>query len=259
MRKFIVHSFLFLFFCIFLGTNHINGGEVDKNLHIKCLYPTIYVGHADKSGYGSGVIVRSEKIDTHHYRNVFITCAHLVTDSEYDYEVRQYIYDNWSQIKDTKSYSAAFVAYNHDMDIAIGVFKSEMEMPTATLDFEPSIFIGNDVYRIGCGLGDDPRLDYGKLTSYRRGSKPYFRTSVMTVPGDSGSPLFHENKVIGITVSIRSYRNLPVFNISFAVPLERFKMWNEANTSNLSFAWDKTKKLPEMQFRYLNFMDYEMK
>ncbi len=131
-------------------------------------------------------------------------------------------------------------------------------MPTATMDFEPRLFIGNEVYRIGCGLGDDPRIDYGRLTAYKKTPKPTFRTSIMTVPGDSGSPVFHEYKVIGLAVSIRSVRGVPVFGISYAVPLERFKTWNTSNNDNFSFAWS-NKPLPEMVFRYLKFKEYDMK
>ena len=254
MLKFITRSFFLLLFCTLI--TFAQAGEVDKKLHQECLYPTIYVGR--ESGYGSGVVVRSEKVEENIYRNVFITCAHLVDETTIDYEVKQFIYDNWSQVKDTKSYAAVFFAFNKDMDIAIGVFYSDQAMPVATLDFEPKLFIGNDVLRIGCGLGDDPRVDYGKITAYRKTPKPIFRTSVMTVPGDSGSPLFHEYKVIGIHVSIRSFRNLPVFGISYAVPLERFKTWNTANNDNLSFAWTK-KPMPEMVFRYLKFKQYEVK
>jgi hypothetical protein len=145
------------------------------------------------------------------------------------------------------------------MDIGIGVFFSDHQMAIAELNFEPKIFIGNEIFRIGCGLGDEPRLDYGKLTSYKSFPKKVFRTSVMTVPGDSGGPLFHENKVIGIIVSIRSLRGQPVFGISQAVPLEMFKKWNEENDQNLDFAWDTTKEMPELQFRYLKFREYEIK
>jgi hypothetical protein len=253
MVKFITRSFIILIFCT-IGFSQT--GEVDKKLHQECLYPTIYVGRADQSGYGSGVIVRSEKVNDTLYRNVFITCAHLVDDTNIDYEVKQYIYENWSQVKEAKSYPAVFFGLNRDMDIAIGVFLSEEAMPTAKLDFEPKLFIGNEIFRIGCGLGDDPRLDFGKLTAYRKFPKPTFRTSVMTVPGDSGSPLFHDYKVIGITVSIRTFRNLPVFNISYAVPLERFKTWNDANNDDLSFAWT-NKAMPEMVFRYLKFKQFD--
>jgi S1-C subfamily serine protease len=256
MLKFITRSFFLLLFCTLISFSH--AGDVDKKLHQECLYPTVYVGRADQSSYGSGVIVRSDKIEDNLYRNVFITCAHLIDETSIDYEIKQFIYENWSQVKDVKSYPAVFFAFNKDMDIAIGVFYSDQVMPIATLDFDPKLFIGNDVFRIGCGLGDDPRVDYGKLTAYRKTPKPFFRTSVMTVPGDSGSPLFHDYKVIGIQVSIRSFRNLPVFGISYAVPLERFKTWNSANNDDLSFAWTK-KSLPEMAFRYLKFKQFEMK
>lgn len=256
MLKFMSRSLLLLFFCTFIGFSQ--GGEVDKKLHQDCLYPTIYVGRADQSGYGSGVVVRSDKVKDGLYKNVFITCAHLIDESAIDYEVKQYIYENWSQVKETKSYPAVFFAYQKDMDVAIGVFYSSELMPTAKLDFDPKLFIGNEVFRIGCGLGDDPRLDYGKVTALRRTPKPSFRTSVMTVPGDSGSPLFHDYKVIGIQVSIRSYRNLPVFSISYTVPLERFKNWNGSNNGDFEFAWS-GKALPEMVYRYLQFREYEIK
>lgn len=248
MLKYITRT-LFIFF-ILIGFSQ--AGEVDEKLHQKCLYPTVYVGRADQSGYGSGVVVRSEKITDSLYKNVFITCAHLIDDSVLDYEIKQYVYEDWSQVKEVKNYPAIFFGYNHALDIAIGVFYSDQEIPTANLDFEPKLFIGNEVFRIGCGLGDDPRLDYGKLTAYKKTPKPTFRTSVMTVPGDSGSPLFHNYKVVGIVVSVRSFRNLPVFAISYAIPLERFKTWNDMYNDDLSFAWT-DKKLPEMVFRYLKF------
>ncbi len=145
------------------------------------------------------------------------------------------------------------------MDVAIGIFTSTESMPTAELDFKPNLFIGNRVFRIGCGLQGYPRLDYGNLTSYKKNPKPTFRTSVMTVPGDSGSPLFHEYKVVGIVVEIQGYHGLPVFSISYAVPLERFKRWDAENDHALDFAWDKSKPLPELEFRYLQFRDWKIK
>lgn len=257
MKKITVISFLLLFFC----TSLINAGEVDKNLHTQCLYPTIYVGRADKSGFGSGVIVRSEeRNDDEGYENVFLSCAHLVDDNIQDYEVKQYIYEDWSTLKETKTYPAHFYAHNHDMDISIGVFYSKEKMPIAKLNFDPKLFIGNEVFRIGCGLGDDPRLDYGKMSWYKKtGSTPRIRTSVMTVPGDSGSPLFHENEVIGIMVAIRTYRNLPVFNISYAVPLDQFRQWSKSKNNALDFAWVSDKEMPRLPFYFLQFKEYEVK
>lgn len=261
MAKFTSYALILLFFCTSLQTNRVNAGEVDKKLHTECLYPSIYIGRADGFGSGSGVVVRSEKVDakSNLYKNVFITCAHIFSESTRDYEVREYLYENWSQIKGINSFPATFVSFNNELDLGVGVFFSDHEMPVATLNFEPKVFIGNDLFRVGCGLGDEPRLDYGKLTAYRKYPRSVFRTSVMTVPGDSGAPLFHENKVIGIVVSIRTFRNQPVFGISQAIPLETFKKWSESSGNSLDFAWDNTKEMPELQFRYLKFREYDVK
>jgi S1-C subfamily serine protease len=254
MKNFLISSFaLFLFFTSSFA------GTPDKELHHKCLYPTIYVGRSDKTSYGSGVIVRSDKVDDKTYKNVFMSCAHLESPNYFDYEVKQVVYENWSDIKETKIYPAFFYGVNRDLDLSIGMFYSEEEMPVAKIDFEPKLFIGNEVFRIGCGLGDEPRLDYGKVTQYKKNIlKQFIRTSVHTVPGDSGSPLFHEYKLIAIMVSIRSYKNTPVFGISYAIPVERFKVWSKDNNNNLDFAWT-NKELPKLPFYYLKLREYEVK
>jgi S1-C subfamily serine protease len=255
MKNFLISSLVLLL----LFTSCLFAGTPDKELHQKCLYPTIYVGRADQMSYGSGVIVRSEKIEDHKYKNVFITCAHLESSNYFDYEVKQVIYENWSEIKSTKTFPAFFYAANKELDLAVGVFYSEDEMPVAPMDFEPKLFIGNEVFRIGCGLGDEPRLDFGKVTQFKKNIlKQFIRTSVHTVPGDSGSPLFHEYKVVGIMVSIRSHRNNPVFGISYAIPIERFKAWSKDSNNFLDFIWS-NKEMPKLPFYYLNLREYEVK
>jgi hypothetical protein len=249
MLKFIISSLSLLFFCAI-----ISAGEADKTLHSKCLYPTILISSGD--GHGSGVIVRSEKVDENNYKNIFISCAHIA-DDKLDYEVKHFTYEDWSLLKQVKSYPATFYGRNEELDVSIGCFFSDTEMPIAALDFDTKIYIGNEIFRIGCGLGDEPRLDYGKLTWITKGKKPILRTSILTVPGDSGSPVFHNYKVVGIMISIRVYRNLPVFNISYALPLDRFKIWDEQNNHALDFAWS-DKPLPKMPFHYLEFKNYEI-
>lgn len=254
MKNFLISSFVLLLFFTssFAGTP-------DKELHQKCLYPTIYVGRADKTSYGSGVVVRSDKVDEHTYKNVFMSCAHLESPNYFDYEVKQVIYENWSDIKETRTFPAFFYGVNKDLDLSIGMFYSEEEVPVAKVDFEPKLFIGNEVFRIGCGLGDEPRLDYGKVTQFKKNiAKQFVRTSVHTVPGDSGSPLFHEYKLVAIMVSIRSYKSIPVFGISYAIPVERFKLWSKESNNNLDFAWT-NKELPKLPFYYLKLREYEVK
>src|ERR1700677_4111856 len=89
LKLLIISSFIFPF-----GFNQCFGGEVDKKLHQECLYPTVYIGRADKRAYGSGVIIRSEKASENLYKNAFITCGHLVEEGVIDYEVKFYLYED---------------------------------------------------------------------------------------------------------------------------------------------------------------------
>ncbi len=71
MVKFITRTLILLLLFTFSGVS--SAGDADKKLHTDCLYPAVYVGRADGSGYGSGVIVRSDKVNDDLYKNVFIT------------------------------------------------------------------------------------------------------------------------------------------------------------------------------------------
>lgn len=237
---------LILFFC-----SKSCAGDVNEQLHKDCLYPTICIGHDE--GYGTGFIIRSEKESENKYKNVFLSCAHITKNGVKDYEVRQYVYENWSTLKGVRSYPATFYAINLDLDISVGCFYSQEEMPTAKLEMSPQIFIGNEVFKFGCGALEEPRLDYGKMTLIKSGAKPYFRTSILTIPGDSGAPVFHNNKVIGIIAFIKVNRHGMLYHISFALPLERFKIWSHENDDSLDFVWDKTKPIPMIPFHYLEF------
>ena len=236
-----ITSIVILFFCIL----NLSAAEVDKKLHNECLYPTILVAHYDNEYFGSGVVVRSEKVKNDLYKNVFLSCGHITSLSKNDYTVYYYLYENWSKVKEIKKYSATFYAINIDSDISVGVFYSDREIPTAKVEFNEQLFIGTEVFRIGCGLGDDPRLDIGKITGFKKN----LRTSIHTLPGDSGSPVFYNYKVIAIMVKISTSHNTPVFGTSYAVPVQKFKDWNV----KLDFAWDHSKKIPELPFQYLNF------
>lgn len=232
--------------------------DVDKKLHQKCLYPTVYIGNIKKTGFGSGVIIRSDKVGDE-YKNVFITCNHLFYYGDYTgYEVKQFIYEDWSQVKTTKSYPCYVYGMNPELDLAVGVFYSEEEMPIAQINMNSKAYIGNDIFRIGCGLGEEPRLDYGKITGIKVNiTRPHIRTSIHTIPGDSGSPVFQDYEIIGIMVSIRSLRNIPIFNISYMMPIRGFKTWSEGNNHSMDFVY-KDSRLPEFPFLCLKMKEFQM-
>lgn len=233
----------------------IRADEPDEKLHLQCLYPTIMIKPEKSTTYGSGVIVRSNKINDNEYLNVFITAAHVV-DTYEQYSVKVGVYEDWSTLKTTEIYPAVLYAKNFDRDIAIGMFLSEEKMPCAVIDMNSKFYIGNDVFHVGCGVSDEPRIDYGKITALRSRSGdvkyPLYRTSAHTVPGDSGGPLFNKYRVIGLCRSIRTWRNFPVFNMSYYTPITYLKEWSEEEDGAYDFVW-KERAIPKMAFWELHF------
>ncbi len=194
------------------------------------------------------------------WHNVFLSCAH-VADSPSPYVVRVFHYEKWSSLKGSDTYDCKFYATDSNKDLAIGVFVTAEEMPTSEIDFATDMYIGTDTFRIGCGLGDEPRLDNGKVTSVRSNMKSLLkgtiRTSVHTLPGDSGAPLFHDYKIIGIMQAIRSHGGQQVYATSYAIPVERLKTWDDETEGALNFAW-RNKQLPKMPFYQLKMEQYEV-
>jgi hypothetical protein len=257
-----------------LLTTSIFAGEPDKDLHEKCLYPSIMLYSTGVQGAGSGVILKSVKQEDGTYLNLVATCAHILSktpakyeqpkplppaestegkedidnDSEiipaytqpkiirpeqYDYLVRVGKYADWSKLVAYKDFKCKIVAEDRKLDLALATFTSKIKLYTVDLDFSPKLYIGNEVHRIGCGMRDPFRLDFGRITSLEGGAggfksvKGTWRTSILSISGDSGGPVFHENKLIGITQAILFYPlgyNLqsPICHISYVIPLKRF-------------------------------------
>lgn len=243
-------NFLFCLVAFLLIPNK-TFSQPDIKLHEKCLYPTIMV-FSDRNN-GSGVIIRSYKISEDKYYNFFLTCSHVV-DKNHSYKAKVFKYKSWSIVEKTLIFPVNFYSVDEDRDMAIGSFTSTEEMPVASLSFESEMYIANQVWRIGCGFGDDPRVDFGKLTSL---NKSYIRTSIHTVPGDSGGPLFHDYKIIGLMRAIKTYREIPVFGISFAVPISHFRIWSLEQNNAFDFLWDAKDypKLPLLELDLQNNYD----
>lgn len=241
---------LFLFFC-----KNCIANEPDEKLHLQCLYPTIQIRDSGK-GFGSGTIIRSAKISESEYINVFITAAHI-TNPVNQYTVTVFEYEDWSAVKKGHPYAASIYAADFERDVAIGMFISDEKMPVAKINMSAKFYIGSDVFRIGCGLGDDPRLDYGKVTSLRSkiggNGNLMLRTSVHSVPGDSGGALFNNYKVIGMLRSIRVMRSGQlVVNMSYYTPITCLRDWSDEEGGAYDFAW-KEKAFPRIIFWELRF------
>jgi hypothetical protein len=161
-------------------------------------------------GYsGTGVIVKSEKQDDEYY-NVVFSAAHCFkvsnTNQQYlAYSVKIPIYKNWSELERWEEHNVSIKRINAKTDACVLHFKSKKKLLAATPNFRPKLYLGNEVFHVGtAGAYQQPRIDFGRITSINIPAygNDVLRTSVYTIPGDSGSPVYHEYQVVGITHAV---------------------------------------------------------
>jgi len=239
----------------------LHAGKPDKQLHEKCLYPTIMIGcaHQQVNRSGTGVVIKSIKLETkkdekEKWLNLAVTCAHILKMSppvfeeqkkgektppkmivppRFDYVAIVGVYKNWSSLEKIEQFKCDIQAFDRSKDVAIVTFETNRKLHTVNLDFNPKLYIGNKLYKVGSGMGELFRVDFGRVTSLNtsKGRSPglenTYRTSIPTVPGDSGGPVFHNYKLIGVSQAIKSIRtgpvsSAPIYHLSFVIPLDRF-------------------------------------
>jgi S1-C subfamily serine protease len=255
--------------------------EPDKKLHEKSLYPTVKISYAKSKcdceeckktpgkAVASGFIVRSEQTKNttlgERFVNTVITAAHNVENVVTAISVHHGIYDNWSTLTGFESYEATVYAVNKHMDLAILAFVTDKRLPCADVDMDSQPFFGTDVFKIGYGLGDDIRIDYGNITSVHTKQpeklKGFLRSNCYTIFGDSGGPLFFRDgyKVMGVTSSIRGSDTLFLNNQSYFTPISWLKKWDDETEGLVSFIYKKDEKPPQILIYQLWLRDYEVK
>ena len=235
--------------------------EPDKILHEKCLYPTVIIASHTEGRTrerGTGVIVRSEKIDDSYF-NVVATCQHVLTHA--DMAIKLPIFKDWSKFEKWEVFPCLKFAGHKDRDLGIVLFVSSEPMPTADWGMDEKLFMGTRIMKIACGNAEDPRLDWGYISSLNNIKHEHsgkIRTSITTVPGDSGGPVFCNYKIIGLAQSIKMVQGMPVTCISNAIPAPLFKEWNEEEKGRLAFVYDPESPLPILSFAIAKFESYEI-
>lgn len=245
--------------------------DFDEALHKKCLYPTIRISDVDVAQKSTGFIIRSEK-DGDVYYNVALTCAHCVSDvlpycdpgsNPRTYMADIGIYDDeGTSFQKWDRYPAVVYACSHDLDLAVILFKTPTQQPTVDLDFARSMCIGNQTFKIGCGIGEEPRYDVGYINSLVGKVRPHptdcYRTSMPTIFGDSGGPAFYKNKVIGLMQAIKVTRMqgtpVPLTMISICIPIGTVKTWDTKENNTLRFIYTPKAELPRLPSLELNYL-----
>lgn len=214
--------------------NTCSANGPNKELHEKCIYPTILIN--TDSTTGTGFIVKSVKKEgLEEYDNYAVTCEHVLLTKEQslpnDITIKIGIYEDWSKLVQKESYKSKLIFSNKSKDIAIIHFVTQKKCFTCELNKEEKFYIGDEIYKTGCGLSYPYRLDYGKITSVKQifqspdNKNEKIRISAMTIIGDSGGPIFFNNKVIGITQSILTTKTQDkvvefFHDIAYVIPIE---------------------------------------
>ena len=165
---------------------------------------------------GTGFIVRSQKAIENYYINTVISCAH-VCEEKIKIAVPEY---KDSIVVRYKEYKASVISVNTNFDLSVIVFFSDNQLNTTDIDFNTENYIDDDVFSIGCGLGESPRLSKGFISGLSA-DMVSIRTSISCVPGDSGGPMFKKNKVIGVCVGIKNYNGQIVTDISIFKSIDK--------------------------------------
>ncbi len=260
----------FAVLCLLIFQSDVFSDEPDEKLHNECLYPTVGIGATsnlyqksfenESSAHGSGVIIRCEK-HKDHYHNVVVTCEHVVA-SRSQVSVRVAKYKDWSEFTGWDDYPAMIVSEDKERDLAILLFITKKKMPVAKINMDNKLFIGSDVFHIGAGLGDQPRIDYGKVTSVNAKLSVMrlagLRVNCFMVPGDSGGPLYNsKNEVIAFSQALRAVpsglgQSRFLGNFGFAIPVSRLK-----EMPDVSYVYDHEKTMPVLAYDFLHAMEYD--
>lgn len=230
------------------------GGEPDKELETKCVRPTVLVFDEASGSYGSGAIVRSQKMESGLWLNVVVTCKHVSEMLELPM-IGVMNYSDWSELGEPEGYFATVIATHKTEDIALILFISNKEMPTAELGFDEEIYLGNEVLMVGCAFRDSPRLEYGRVTGKFDNS---YRMQMIAIPGDSGGPVYHNNKIVSIKVAFKlkeiQGKTYPIFSVSNDLSIKVLKDWaKEVNAANIFKEDVAAPQLPVMMLQARSF------
>lgn len=231
----------------------------DEKLHQLALYPTVMIVDEAEGASGTGFIVRSTKVKDK-YRNALITAYHVV-ETNGPFKAVWTKYKRWSDIDKEVSFPIYVCNIKQEHDLAIAVFESDEELPVCKLDFDHQIFIDTKVCRVGFGMMDDARIDYGSITQPKTVRPAAFagtiRTNVYSVYGDSGGPLLHNYKVIGVCRAVRNHKDQLMNQQSYFTDIKELVEWDKEQDYSVSPLYTEDKPLPVLPYAKLHLQNYK--
>jgi len=196
---------------------------------------------AGEASVGSGVLLRSERVEGGEgYRTYLLTAWHVVRDIQGDLShtnmpVPTFVYQEDGSVEEE---AAELVAFDADLDAALLAIDTAEPFANGA-DLAPrerldSIRIFDEVYAVGCPLGNDPIPTRGEVatTRHRVDGEWYWMINAPTYIGNSGGGIFDSetHELLGIFSKIYTHGTLRptiVPHMGLVTPLSAVYEWLE--------------------------------
>lgn len=198
---------------------------------------------------GSGVLLESQALEGGRWRTCLLTAWHVVRDIVQEGDPRTSpipvtIYGSNRSERSLRHETAYILAHNVSIDAALLVLESERPVECgaklASLERLAKARIFDQVYAVGCPLGNDPIPTFGEIadTHHLVEDLSYWMISAPTYIGNSGGGIFdaESHELLGIFSKIYTHgalRPTVVPHMGLVVPLGAIYAWLE-QTNQLS-------------------------
>jgi hypothetical protein len=137
-----------------------------------------------------------------------------------NYHVARRALQGVAKFDDGSQYDIGHIkVYDPEQDIAILKLRGSKKFETVEMGNSNDVDVMYDVYAAGNGLCRELAVTEGTINQIIKddqGERVFFRHSAAIAPGNSGGPLYSDNKVIGINVLTR-----PPYEIHYAIPINQ--------------------------------------
>ena len=241
-------------------------GDSVKDKHEQMLFPTVRI--KTKRATGSGTIIYSSDRDEKNQFDTFVFTNHHVVDDAIRVEkrwnsllrrnedkevtdrvaVEVFNYQPQGTTAGRTVYDAEIVAYEPEEDIALLRLTTPVRLKYVAKLIDRKRLVQlrmfNEVYAVGCSLGQDPVASHGMLTglSVIIAHRNYWMMSAPIIFGNSGGAVFvnidGQHYFTGIPSRVGSTYNQAVEHMAYFIPPTRIYSWLEKQ--RLTFLFDET-------------------